>query len=281
MNLLFLVKASIVGLLLAIGMSSGLRDVTYLWRRPQLLLKSLLAMYVLVPAAAVTMVATLDLPGGTGAALLVLAVCAGAPLLTRKLMKANLDTDFILSLVVTTSLLAVVTVPVSVRWLDRYLSFEAVGDPGPIARLIVLSFLAPLAAGMTVRAVTPKLADRVGDLLLRLAGLVLLGCTLVLLFVGRGLLFELGWTSFAAFLVFVVVSLAAGHLLGGPTPTGRTSLALACASRHVGLALLIAANARSTRPLTYVAGYLVASALVSFPYLAWRRRAHAALEPCP
>jgi predicted Na+-dependent transporter len=274
-TLLLALKVSIAVLLLAIGMGSSLQDVTYLWRRPQLLLKSLLAMYVLVPAAAIGMVATLDLPGGTGAALLVLGICAGAPLLSRKLMKAELDSDFVFSLVVTTSLLAVVTVPVSLRWLQRYLSFEAAGDPGPIARLIVASFLAPLIAGMAVRAVAPKWADRVDDLLIRIAGLVLLACTVALLVRGRGLLLELGWPSLGAFAAFVAVSLAVGHLLGGPSAIGRTSLALACGSRHVGLALLVAANANNARALTLVAGYLVASALVSIPYMSWRRRVHA------
>jgi len=62
----------------------------------------------------------------------------------------------IVSLVVTTSLLSIVTIPLSLRWLDRYLSFEAVGDPSQIARLIVSSFLAPFLAGMIVRAVAPR-----------------------------------------------------------------------------------------------------------------------------
>jgi len=280
-TLLALLKWSVGALLLAIGMGSSLRDVTSLWRRPWLLLRSVLAMYVIVPAAALGMAATLNLPPGTGAALIVLAICAGAPLLPRKLMKAELDSDFVFSLAVTTSLLAVVTVPVSLRWLHQFLSFEAVGDPRSIARLIVLSFLAPLAAGMVVRGIAPKLADRFDDLLMGAAGVVMLGCTLALLFKGRGLLLELGWTSLAAFIVFALISLATGHLLGGPTAIGRTSLALACGSRHVGLALLIATNARSGQPLTYVAGYLLASALVSIPYLAWRRRAHAAVTLRP
>jgi BASS family bile acid:Na+ symporter len=271
-TLLPVLKVAIAVLLLAIGMSSSLDDLSYLWRRPWLLVKSITAMYVLVPALAVLMVTTLDLPRGTGAALVVLAVCAGAPLLPRRLMNAELDSDFVFSLAVTTSFLAIVTVPISLRWLDRYLSFEAVGEPSAIARLIVVSFVAPLAVGMVVRVLAPELTERVGDRLLRIAGIVVLGCTLILLVRGRGLLLDLGWVSFGAFVVFVVSSLAVGHLLGGPTAIGRTSLALASGSRHAGLALLIGANARSTRPLTLLAGYLVASTLVSIAYLTWRRR---------
>jgi BASS family bile acid:Na+ symporter len=64
-----------------------------------------------------------------------------------------------------------------------------------------------------------------------------------------------------------------GHLLGGPEPSGRTSLAMASASRHIGLAMLIAANVRSPRTATLVAGYLLASALVGLVYIRLRARA--------
>jgi BASS family bile acid:Na+ symporter len=47
---LLVVKPSVVTLILAIGMGSTPGDLTYLWRRPRLLLRSVLAMYVVVPA---------------------------------------------------------------------------------------------------------------------------------------------------------------------------------------------------------------------------------------
>jgi BASS family bile acid:Na+ symporter len=50
-------------------------------------------------------------------------------------------------------------------------------------------------------------------------------------------------------------------------------LAVACTTRHVGLAMIIGANVRGPRTLSLVAGYLVATALVSLPYIRWRRHA--------
>jgi len=86
-TLLILLKVAVAGIILAIGMDSTLRDATYLWRRPGLLLRSVLAMYVLVPLAALALVKVLTLAPGVEIGLLVLAVSAGAPLLPRKLMK--------------------------------------------------------------------------------------------------------------------------------------------------------------------------------------------------
>ena len=54
--LLLLVKISVGALILAIGMVAVLADLTYVWRRPGLLLRSLLAMYVLVPPVAFLLV---------------------------------------------------------------------------------------------------------------------------------------------------------------------------------------------------------------------------------
>ena len=68
---------------------------------------------------------------------------------------------------------------------------------------------------------------------------------------------------------FPVVSGMIGHLLGGPNHSDRISLAIACASRHIGLALLIAANARGQHALALVVAYLLASAVVSIPYVRW------------
>ena len=71
---------------------------------------------------------------------------------------------------------------------------------------------------------------------------------------------------------FTIAALLTGHLLGGPNPSDRASLAIACASRHIGLALLIAANARGQHALELVVAYLLASAVVTIPYVLWIKK---------
>ena len=67
------------------------------------------------------------------------------------------------------------------------------------------------------------------------------------------------------------MALAIGHALGGPAPDDRTALAVACASRHIGIAVLVAASLPGPRTAVIIAVYIVASALVCIPYLRWRR----------
>jgi BASS family bile acid:Na+ symporter len=265
--LLILLKASIAALIFAIGMTATTEDIVYLWRRPALLLKSIIAMYIVMPAVAVLMAWTLDLPPRTELALVVLAICAGAPLLPKKLIKFGGDPSYVFSLIVTTSLLAIVTVPASLHFLAEIISFDTSAvTPSQVARIILKTFLLPLGVGMLFRLAVPALADRFGDPLLKIASAVMALCALTALAVGFRLIFEVGLPSLTAFAAFTLSAIVVGHLLGGPN---RISLAIACASRHIGLALLIAANARGQHALALVVAYLLASAVVSIPYVRW------------
>lgn len=269
--LALVVKASIAVLLCAIGMSATLNDITYLWRRPALLLRSLFAMYVVVPFGAVTLARVFDPPWRTKVVLVVLAICAGAPLLPRKLVKLGGDASYGFSLVVATSVLAVVTVPVGLQVVSRFVPFESTVGPSEIAATILKAILLPLAAGMLVRALRPKTADWLGDRALQVAGTVLGVCAILSLVVGFRLVLDLGLPSLLTLAAFTIMALATGHFLGGPDPAQCSTLALACATRHVGLALLVAATYRAPDTLTLVAGYLLTSVLVSIPYVRWRR----------
>ncbi len=269
-----LLELTITTLLFAIGLEARAADLVYLWRRPLLLAKSLCAMYLVVPAVAVLMALTLPLPASTDLALVILAICAGAPLLPKKVLRVGGDPTYLFSLVVTTSLLSIVTIPAGVKVVGRFVSLESSVTSSAVAVTVLGRVVLPLAIGMGIRVLLPGSAARVGDVLLRAAGVGLGICSLVLLATRWRILLEVGWPSFLAFAIFTGAATVTGHLMGGPEPSGRTSLAIACASRHVALALLVAASYRGPRALTLVAGYLVATALVSLPYLRWRSRVH-------
>ena len=82
------------------------------------------------------------------------------------------------------------------------------------------------------------------------AGVALGLCVVVLLVIGFHLIVDVRLPSLLAFAAFTLAALATGHLLGGPDAGERTALAVACASRHIGLALWVAANYRGPRPGT-------------------------------
>lgn len=269
-TLLLLLKLSVALIILAIGMDSTPRDMAYLWRRPSLLLRSLLAMYVLVPLAALILVKALTLPPGVEIGLLVLAVSAGAPLLPRKLLHIG-DGAYIFSLVVTSTLLAIVLVPAWLAALGPQFGNPPNLESSRVAWVLVKSFFLPLAVGMLVRWFFPTFAQQVGDRLMAIAGLVLTVCALALLLLHWDVLLEAGWPGVLTLAALIVLALAIGHWLGGPAEEDRTALAIACSTRHLGIAVLVAASLPGPRTAVIIAVYILTSAAISMPYLRWRR----------
>lgn len=271
-TLLVVLKLSVVALILAIGLGSTPADLGYLWRRPAQLLRSLLAMYVAVPVAALVLVKTLPLPVGVKTAALVLAISAGAPLLPRKLMKLGRE-GYVFSLVVTSSLLAAVAVPAWLAVLGPLFGREASVDPRAVALLTAKAFLVPLVLGMLLRRPLSSFADRLSEWILGAGGAVLVLCGVALLVLQRQLLVEVGWIPLLAIAGMTALALAIGHALGGPDPDDRTALAVSCATRHVGIAMLVASTVPGPRTAAFVVAFVLASAVVSIPYLKWRGRA--------
>jgi BASS family bile acid:Na+ symporter len=271
-TLLLLLKAAVGLIILAIGMDSTIDDATHLLHRPGLLLRSVLAMYVLVPLAAFVLVKLLPLAPGVEVGLLVLAASAGAPLLPRKLLRIG-DGAYIFSLVLVSSVLAIVTVPAWLALLGQQFGSPLALAPAQVAWVLAKSFLLPLAAGMLLRWWWPSFARRVAPRLIGAAGLVLTACALVLLALHWDVLLVASWSGVLALMALVATALAIGHALGGPLRDDRTALAVACASRHIGIAVLVAASLPGPRTAVIIAVYIVASAIVCIPYLRWRRSA--------
>jgi len=269
-TILLVLKLSIVSLIFAIGLGSTPADLTNLWRRPTQLLRSLLAMYVLVPVAALSAVRILPLGVAVETAMLVLAISAGAPMLPRKLMKIGRE-GYVFSLVVTSSLLAVVAVPAWLAVIGPLFGRESTVEPRAVALVIAKAFLAPLLVGMLLRWPLSKVAERLSDWILGAAGAALTVAGLALLALHGNLLLEVGWIPLLSLVGMTVVALAIGHAVGGPDPGDRTALAVCCSTRHVGIAMLAASTVPGPRVAVLVLAYVLASAVVSIPYLRWRR----------
>jgi len=84
-----------------------------------------------------------------------------------------------------------------------------------------------------------------------------------------------GQGTLVAIVVIVGFGLLAGHLLGGPDPGNRGALATATASRHPGIALLLAVGVFPENEkviLGTVLLYLLANIALTVPYQRWRKK---------
>ena len=269
--LLIALKGSVALLIFAVGLDSRLKDLVYLRQRPGVMLRSLLAMYVVVPLLALAAVKVLQLPPGMELALLVLAISAGAPMLPRKLMRLG-NEEYVISLVVVSSLLAIVTVPAWLALLGPHFDRPGTLDPMTVAGVLGKSFLLPLVLGVAVRRWLPDASARLSDLLLKVVGLVFSGCALALLVTHYQVILAVMGLPILVLGGFTLAALGVGHAMGGPDPNDRTALAVSCATRHVGVAMVVAAATPNPRTVVLIVAYALASAVVIIPYMKWRSR---------
>jgi BASS family bile acid:Na+ symporter len=280
---ILLLQASIFLTVFSLGLSATFQDAAYLLRRPGLLLRSLTAMYIIMPAFAVFLALAFSLQPAVKVALVVLAVSPVPPFLPRMQLKLGGSTSYVMGLLVTTALLSVIVVPLAIAIEGSIFHVQASVGPGRVAKVVIMTVLLPLALGMLVRSRAPALAQRIGPALGTTATALLVLTALPLLVVEwRQMIGLIGNGTLLAMAVFVLAGVAVGDWLGGPDLRERTALGLATASRHPGLAISIAvANfpRQSGLIIAAILLYLVVKAVVLLPYTSWSKRRLSKLKP--
>jgi predicted Na+-dependent transporter len=269
-------QTSIFLLVFSFGLRATWQDATSLFRRPAMLARSFLSMNVIMPVFAAMVAGAFHLNAATKIALVLLAVSPVPPVLPQKQLKAGGNSAFVYGLLTEMSLLSLVVAPLAIEVMGRIFSQNVHVSPEAVATVDIKTILLPLGLGILVHAQAPGLAQKVSRPLGRFANLFLLAAAVpLLLFSWRNMISLLGNGTLVAMIAFCVVGVAVGHWLGGPDPAERTTLALATACRHPGLAITIAAVIFPEQRRLVGAAillYLVVSTILLLPYAAWRKR---------
>jgi BASS family bile acid:Na+ symporter len=268
-------QSSITVLVFTIGLGATPAELTYLLRHPGRLVRSLVSMDLVMLVLAVAIVLLFPLKPVVKLMLVALALSPVPPVLPKKLVKAGGGKAYVMALLFTASLFAIVWTPLAGVILDPIFPADIHIPLVAVAKVVSLTVLGPTAAGVVLRLIAPRLAERVAPVLGNVAALILLvGLGLLLVKAAPAMLALLGDGTLLAIVLFLVVGLLAGHLLGGPAPSDRSVLALATASRHPGLALAIAQlNFPAEKSmLAALLLYLLVGLIVTAPYVRWRRK---------
>jgi BASS family bile acid:Na+ symporter len=270
-------QASMGLIVVGIALRARVSDVTYLFRRPALLARSLLAMSVVTPVLAATIAAVFDLRPELEIALLLVAVSPVPPLLPGARVKKDGDASYAAGLLALSAASAIVTAPLSVAALARLFGRSVRAPIAEVALAVVFSVLVPLTLGIWFKRVRPAVAERIARPI-AIAGNALLVLTVVPILVvsWEAIVGEIGQGTLLAIVLFSLVNLGIGHALGGPIPENRTVLAISTANRHPAVALVIAGAVAKEPALVSAAVllYVLVSAFVMIPYVNWRRRTH-------
>lgn len=247
-------------LMLSIGLSQGLTNLALLWRRPGLLARCLIASYILVPISAMVIDQVLPMDFSVKVGLAMMAICPGAPMIYRKLLKGRALPNLAGSFQVTTALLAVIAVPFWLNIFSTIYPNEITIDPSVILKQVASAQLIPIAIGLGIREILPEVADDWDQPVFKLGTFLLLGLVFVILIVALPKVLTAGVVPVIGAVLFATACLLIGHFLGGPAPESRLTIAVANSTRNAGLALAIATeNFPNPGILSAIATYAVFS----------------------
>jgi len=269
------ITVSILLLVFALGLGATVADTTYLLRRPLKLLRALAAMFLVVPLAAAALAYFFRFKFPVEVALIAMAVSPVPPILPGKQLKLGGRAGYVYGLLVAMSLAAIVLVPLIIEVLGWIFPRDAHTDSGEVAKILGLSVLVPVVAGLAVRHLAPSLANRLEPLASRVGTLLLAVGLIPVLVMGTPPIWTLiGNGTLVAILAVVGVGLAAGHLLGGPEAEDRRALAIASCMRHPGVAMAIGRLNFPDEPLVPggILLFLIVAAIATTVYGKWTLR---------
>jgi bile acid:Na+ symporter, BASS family len=259
---------------LSVGLNASPRDLLYVVRRPLLLLKAIVAVDVIPPAAAILLTLILPIDPVVKAGIVLMALSPVPPLVPSQELSVGGRKEYAYGAYAILALLAVVSVPagltVAARAFGRHDSIPIMA----IAKSVVTGVVIPLAIGGVVRWLAPPVAARIAPWVYRLSMLlVVLAFLPIVASLWPAIVGLIGNGTLLAMAAMVVISLAGGHLLGGPERTDRAHLAIASSIRHPGIAMMLAnANFTDRRITAAVLLFLLAGFVVGIPYKQWIKR---------
>ncbi|MFL6736306.1 MAG: bile acid:sodium symporter family protein [Sphingomonas sp.] len=277
-------QASLVLLVLAIGLQSSWSDIAYTWQRPALLVRGFVAVNVIVPLCAVLLCLVLPVDKMTKAGLVIMAVSPLAPFAIGKMMKTGADRAYVVGTYSALMAMSILVVPVTFGLIGILAGRDASVPIAMIGRFVLVFVAAPLVLGVIIATWFEDFGRRAGPVATKIALVCLVPIILLILYRSTGAALALvGDGSLAVIVLTVVAGIAAGHLLGGPDPARRTALAQAAATRHPGVAAMVANRHFNDQqvPLAIIL-FLLISIVVSALYGKWvtnrppTKRRHAA-----
>ena len=225
--------------MLELGLSLTLAEILAPLKNMRLLLVSLVANFLIVPLLAVAVAKAMRLEEPFAVGLLLLALAPGAPFIPKVVQIARGNLAFATGLMV---LLIVGTAADLPLLLPRMIAGVEI-DMWEVERSLFLLMLLPLFIGLAVhakfRSMPTWLSPSMG-FVANISGVVVL--ILIVVFNFQSVLTLFGTGAIFAALVFVVLSVFVGRLLGGSDRAIRDALGLGTGLRNIGGALLVGAK---------------------------------------
>jgi BASS family bile acid:Na+ symporter len=254
----------VIGSMASMGLSLKMTQIIAPLRDLRLVILALVANFVLVPLIAIVITLVIPLDESVRIGLILLSTAAGAPFLPKLAEVAKGSTAFSVGLMV---LLMVVTIIYLPLVLPLLLGGVQV-DPWAIAQSLIVMMLLPLAVGLFINARYEETAAKIQPTFGQASNIALLVLTVLGLVLNfRAMIDLVGSLGISAGIIFILLSLVAGYVLGmaGSDAAVRSVLGLGTAQRNISAALVVGAQNFDTNVVTYLMVIAVIGLVVLMP----------------
>jgi predicted Na+-dependent transporter len=223
----------------ALGLELTLRKIIEPLSDLFLLIKVVVANFLLVPALAYLILLFVPVSEGFRIGLILLATAAGAPFLPKLVQVAKGKVAMSVGVMVLLMVITVIYVPLV---LPLMLPGVAV-NPLEIASSLVVLMLLPMVVGLLINYRYERLAALLQNTLNRIASFgLILGFVALLALNWRFLLAAIGSGAIISVLLLILGAFIIGWLLAGKDAVAKPVLALGTAQRNIAAALVVAGN---------------------------------------
>jgi len=252
----------VIASMFSLGLSLTMKQIIDPLKNTRMVILALVVNFVLVPILAYGLAIIFNLDDSLRTGLILLSTAAGAPFLPKLVDAAKGNIAFSVGLMV---LLMVVTIIYLPLVLPLLLGDVQV-NPWDIAQSLIIMMLIPLAVGLFIKAryeesaakmqPTFGMASNIALLTLVVLGLVLNFSSMIAL---------VGTFGILAGIIFILISLVIGYLLGGSDPGDKSVLGLGSAQRNISAALVVAGQNFSSDVITYLLVIAIIGLVVLMP----------------
>ncbi|MFC2037118.1 bile acid:sodium symporter family protein [Chloroflexota bacterium] len=241
----------VIGSMTSMGLSLKMPQIIAPLKDIKLVILALVASFIVVPLIAVVITLIIPLPESVRVGLILVSTAAGAPFLPKLAQAAKGNTAFSVGLMVLLMVVTIIYLPLVLPLLLSGVEVNA----WEIAQSLIVMMLIPLAIGLLINARYEDTAAKIQPTFGMASNVALLA----LMVLGLVLNFEamialVGTWGILATIIFILLSLAAGYLLGlGSSDSGiRSVMGLGTAQRNISAALVVGAQNFDSSVVTYL-----------------------------
>jgi len=241
------IPAFVVSTMLTAGMSQPLGAVVAPLKKPLPIVLALLVNFALAPVLAIVLTRIVPLQPAHATGILMLGAAAGAPFLP-KLAEISLGSiAYSVALMVLLIGGSIIFMPLALPLMIPGLS----ADPWAIAKPLLVVMVIPLAIGFALALSNAPWLARLQSIMRTVSNLTMM--LLVVLMIGlhfRTLLSTLGSFAIGTYLLYLLIIVGVGYLVGATDKPTQIVFALGAGSRNIPACLVIAGSSLSDPDVT-------------------------------